>query len=302
MKQLLRVSLLIGALAGFIVPSAWAAESSADDALPLLQQARRQLQDGNINWLNYHIPVLTPEQREPLLYVLLSRYYQLRIEPPDGIRQWLTRLAAERPLITQQSTLDDFAITVPRYDYPALARAILRHWQVEQRQQQYARLLREGHFPWREIFRADNSLLLAQQQDVVHALGELTHDQLHRAYQQIQQGFYFPDNSVLAAIALNLKSPELLSRLFHLTVDQYSIDAALAVAEHFSPPQALQILTAAVSVKTSEMRYHALRAIVILAQRSPEAQRYLDQQRQHNHHLQPLIDTMTHQLYQSARS
>lgn len=299
MQQFRKVALLVILLTGMAGSFVKAAPPVVDNALPLLTQAREQLLKGNIDWLNYHIPVLNPPQREPLLYVLLSQYYQINREPVAALRPWLTQLAEERPRVTQKSTLSGFEVTTPRYDYPALARAILRRWQEVERREHYAHLLREGRFDWHKVFYRDNALLLAQQQDVVHALSLLTPKQLLRAEQQTRGDLYFPDNSVRAALALLLQSPKLLQQLFQQPIDQYSVDAARYIAYHFPPELALSVLKKAVSIKP--MRDYALRNIIGLSKRSPKAAEYLHQQESH-HHLGSAIKRIRKQLQQSSQS
>ncbi|WP_408624296.1 hypothetical protein [Celerinatantimonas yamalensis] len=247
-----------------------------DNGLPILVQAKKEMRSGNLAWLQYHIPTLAPKQREPLLYVLLSQYYQFQAVIPHSLLPWLQQIAHERPTLMETTQSDGYQITHPRYDYPALARAIIRHWQMQQRRKLYADQLREGQFPWSQIFRADNAKLLAQQQSVVDALGVLDHKQLWRTYRSIEQHhYYFPDNSVLAAIAYHLEDPSLLATLFAHPVDQYSVNAAKAIANHFAPAMAFATLTQALSYP--QMRDYALDAIAILAKRYPNALNYLKQ-------------------------
>lgn len=246
------------------------------DSLPLLYEARIQLKANNLDWLEYHIPTLAPAQREPLLYVLLSQYYQLKVLPSTQLLPWFRQLAGQRPSLIEHVKIDGYLITRPRYDYPAMARAILNHWQARQYQEQYARQLRDGIFPWQAIFHSTNPILLAQQQAVVYALGELDPQQLMRVYRQLQKhAYYFPDNSVFAALAIYLKKPHVLAELFSQPLDQYSINALNYVAGHYPSSLAITILIQA--ARYPQIKYYALHAMNNLAKHDATAARYLQQ-------------------------
>ncbi|CAG8999378.1 MAG: hypothetical protein CENE_01352 [Candidatus Celerinatantimonas neptuna] len=271
----IRVWLLLWMTCFFVAPAY--ARIFAGGSIPLLYEARTQLKASNLDWLEYHIPVLEPARREPLLYVLLSQYYQLKLLPSNQLVPWFKRLAGQRPTLIEHVKIDGYLITRPRYDYPAMARAILNHWQARQYQEQYARQLRDGVFPWQTIFQSKNPTLLAQQQAVVYALGELDRQQLERIYQRLQKySYFFPDNSVFAALAINLKNRHILEQLFSQAVDQYSINALNYIAEHYTPSFALAILIQA--AHHPQIKYYALHAMTDLAKRDPAAAQYVQQQ------------------------
>lgn len=282
----------IGCAFAFLTLStlAWG-QKTFDDSLPLLNRASQALTNNNLSWLQYHIPILPAKKREPLLYVLLSQYYQLDPKPSKTLIPWLQAIAKERPTLSETALLDGYQVVRPRYDYPALARAILNHWCIVKRRQQYANQLREGTFPWAQIFNKDNPALFSEQQSVVYALSQLDTKQLRRSWQKItEHHYYFPDNSVLAAIAYHLNDDKLLALLFARPVDQYSVDTLHAIAAHYNPPRALSIFKKLLENK--HLISYSFDAIALLAKRYPKARLYLLQQQKHGPYHQEALNVL----------
>lgn len=250
----------------FITSSVYAFHPADDNSIPLLKEARRALRGGQLSWLEYHIPTLPPQRREPLLYVLLSQYYQLNSTMSPSILPWMERLSHERPSLMRTSMINGYQVTHPKFDYPALARAIINRWHSESLTQRYARELRKDRFPWKEIFRADNPALLPQQHSFVRALQALNRAQLNRVRQEIaQHHYYFPDNYIQAILAYKLADPKLLAQLFKQPIDQYSVKTLRQIARFYHPSFARGILMDA--LKNKDARPFAIDALGQLAHR-----------------------------------
>lgn len=277
---------------------AWG-KKTFDDSLPLLNEASQALANNNLSWLQYHIPILPAKKREPLLYVLLSQYYQFDPKPSPTLVPWLQSIAKERPTLSETTLLDGYQVVRPRYDYPSLARAILGHWRLVERRQQYANELREGSLPWQKIFSQDNPSLFSEQQSVVYALSQLDAKQLRRSWQKITaHQYYFPDNSVLSAIAYHLNDDKLLALLFAQPVDQYTVDTLHQIAAHYRPERALAIFKKLLDNK--QLLSYSFDAIALLAKRYPKARLYLLQQKEKGPYNQEALNVLRqHKLIQT---
>jgi hypothetical protein len=241
-----------------------------------LLPAWQALEQGDAGSLISFYQKLQPSLREPSLALLLKRYHQARIVPNVELLGWLRSLALQTPLLIKVSVEDGYSVSRPRYDYPALARAIIGLWLAQQRRDIYYQQLKSDSFNWRRVFRVDNSKLLAQQQDLIQALDRLSPIELARIYTHLDTRLYFPDNSLLAALAERLLSPKVLDDLWQRGVDQYSIEAARYVALQMPADRALNSLILASN--NPEMAYYAYRGIAQLAMRSTKAAQFLASQ------------------------
>ncbi|MGY5451255.1 hypothetical protein ACVFI8_09990 [Agarivorans sp. MS3-6] len=248
----------------------------------ILRRSVDALMQNQPAWVIDLLPNLRAEHREALLFESL-RYLHLNQHIPDQtLKNWLLELASERPLVREAAVIDGYEVIRPSYDYPALARSLILNQVSAERSQLYLTELLRDDFQWSLVFRRNNPLILAQQLDLKRAFSQLNSEQLHYVKKAMPGKLFFPDNSVVVALALGIATPEAIAEVLRLPMDQYSVSLLEWVRLQMPPELAFEILMDAAD--NPELLYFAYSAIARLGRVYPPAAQFILEQFRDSEH------------------
>ncbi|WP_432460452.1 hypothetical protein [Agarivorans sp. QJM3NY_25] len=241
--------------------------------LTILLRSVDALMQNQPAWVIDLLPQLLPEHREALLYESLRYLHQNHHVPNQTLKNWLLKLAAERPLTRESAVIDGYEVIRPTYDYPALARSLILNQLSAERSQFYLSELLHDQFQWSLVFRKNNPLLLEQQLDLIRALSQLDAPQLRHVRKTMPSQLYFPDNHVVVALAVGSGSSQAIREVLGLPMDQYSVSLLEKLRTQWPAEQAFELLKGA--AENPELLYFSYSAIARLGQNYPPAAQFI---------------------------
>ncbi len=231
-----------------------------------------QLHEGNINSLTQGLKGLNELHREYLLYLFCHEALNYQ-DYNEATRIWLNKLSQQDP----RSQVETAAgLVKPAFDYPTLAKRALRGWRVANQHLEYHKLLSQGALDVKAIFNPNNPFIRDQQDSLIRVMPMQNPRQIRWLEKQFdRQDLYFPDNQMLANIAMLGGSEEYYYRLWKKPVDQYSMKATEWVKNDFATVQAFELLK--IAAANPELTEHAWQIISELNPMPKAAQKYLVQ-------------------------
>lgn len=234
--------------------------------LPLLEQ-------GEVEQFVSNLESLPREQYEYLL-VLVSKQAMAMDHIDDKLRHWLIELSQSRPHVLVEQQNDGFVLSEPAFDYPALARAALRGWRVNNQHLTFHRQLSQGQLDVKAIFNSNNPYIDDQQESLVKVLPMQNPKRLHWLERELDDPkVFFPDNLVIANMAMLNGSEDLYRRLWLRPVDQHSMKAAWWVKQNYPAEHAFELLW--IAAQNSELTEHAWQLMAELKPMPKQAETYL---------------------------
>lgn len=191
-----------------------------------------RLQQGQLAALDTFLDSLPSAQSEPLRWWLLQGLSGSE-RPAAPTRTWVAAQSKRVPSTLTSQTQDGFLVSLPRYDYPALARRLLQSWQQLDWQGQYGYELAAGKLNLRSIYRWNNPNLERQQSALLAALAQAPNPvRLQLAQAVARTPLYLPDNRLIYTLLDYTGSSELFFTLWRRPVDDDSL-RALALVSRF---------------------------------------------------------------------
>lgn len=228
---------------------------------------------GDLVTVTANLEPLPRAQHEYLLWLICQQAMSWeRID--EKLRHWLVELSQSRPHVLLEKRNGDFIVSEPAFDYPALARAALRGWRVNNQHLEFHRQLSEGLLDVKAIFNSNNPYIEDQQESLVKVLPMQNPKRLQWLERELEsKEVFFPDNLVISNIAMLNGSEAFYRRLWQRPVDQHSMKAAWWVKHNYPSEQAFELLW--IAAQNEELTEHAWQLMAELKPMPMTAEAYL---------------------------
>lgn len=221
------------------------------DHLPYLEA---RLKQGQLDALEALLVTLPDPDAEQLRWLLLQSLSPLE-RPEESVRRWVNAQAQRVAQDFDEITRDGFLVSLPRHDYPALARNLLQSWQQLDWQAQYSVQLQQGNFVLRSLYRLNNPDVMRQQSALLAALPGAPLPVLQGLARELaRSALFLPDNQLAYALLSHTGEPELFRALWSRPVDSASLQAVSLVTRFHQGGTAGDLLLAAARIPALNSR------------------------------------------------